>query len=56
MEESVAIVGEEMLHAERPDYVIVLPWNLKTEIFEQLEYGRRWGGTLVTAIPLLEVV
>jgi len=51
----IPIVGEEMLRAERPDYVIVLPWNLKAEISEQLDYVRRWGGRLVTAIPQLEV-
>jgi hypothetical protein len=40
----------------RPDYVLVLPWNLRTEISEQLAYIREWGGRLVFPIPTLEVV
>jgi SAM-dependent methyltransferase len=42
--------------ADRPDYVLVLPWNLRTEISEQLSYVRAWGGRLVFPIPTLEVV
>jgi len=40
----------------KPDYVLVLPWNLRTEISEQLAYIREWGGQLVFPIPTLEVV
>ena len=40
----------------KPDYVLVLPWNLRTEITEQLAYIREWGGQLVFPIPTLEVV
>ena len=39
----------------RPDFVWILPWNLRTEIAEQLAYVREWGGRLVTAIPQLEI-
>ena len=39
----------------RPDYVIILPWNLKKEISEQLKYIRDWGGKFVTFIPELSV-
>jgi SAM-dependent methyltransferase len=39
----------------RPDYVLVLPWNLRDEISEQLAYVRSWGGRLVFPIPELEV-
>ncbi|MEO7157997.1 MAG: class I SAM-dependent methyltransferase, partial [Vicinamibacterales bacterium] len=52
----IPVVGEDRLHTERPDYVLVLPWNLRAEISEQLGYVRRWGGRLVTAVPHLEVV
>lgn len=51
----IPIVGEDRLYAERPDYVVVLPWNLRMEIAKQLDYVRRWGGQLVTAVPRLEV-
>ena len=40
----------------KPDYVLVLPWNLRDEISEQLAYVRSWGGRLVFPIPALEVV
>jgi SAM-dependent methyltransferase len=39
----------------KPDYVIILPWNLKKEIGEQLSYIRDWGGKFVTFIPELNV-
>lgn len=51
----IPIVDESRLLAERPDYVVLLPWNLRTEITRQLEYIRSWGGRIVTAIPQLEV-
>jgi SAM-dependent methyltransferase len=38
----------------RPDYVLILPWNLKNEISEQLSYVREWGGKLVVLIPEVE--
>ncbi len=39
----------------KPDYVIILPWNLKKEIGEQLKYIREWGGKFVTFIPSLDI-
>jgi SAM-dependent methyltransferase len=52
----IPIVGEDRLSLEQPDHVLVLPWNLRHEISEQLSYIRRWGGRLVTAVPRLEIV
>jgi SAM-dependent methyltransferase len=43
------------IDAVRPDYVLILPWNLKGEIVEQLQHVRQWGGRFVTAIPSLVV-
>lgn len=40
----------------RPDHVLILPWNLRTEIARQLAYVREWGGRLVVPIPRLEVL
>jgi len=45
----------ERLAEARPDYVVIMPWNLRTEIAEQLAYVRKWGGQLVVALPHLEV-
>jgi C-methyltransferase C-terminal domain/Putative zinc binding domain/Methyltransferase domain len=39
----------------RPDYILILPWNLRDEIAEQLAYTREWGAELVVPIPRLEV-
>ncbi len=41
--------------ARRPDYVLILPWNLWEEIAAQLAYVREWGGRLVVPLPALEV-
>lgn len=35
----------------KPDYVLILPWNLRAEIMDQLSFIRAWGGRFVTAIP-----
>ncbi|HKT03537.1 MAG TPA: class I SAM-dependent methyltransferase [Rugosimonospora sp.] len=52
----IPIHHPDRIAADRPDYVLVLPWNLRTEISAQLEYVREWGGRLVFPIPALEVV
>lgn len=40
----------------RPDYLLVLPWNLRDEILEQMSHVRRWGGSFVVPVPEVEVV
>jgi SAM-dependent methyltransferase len=52
----IPIHAPERLAETRPDYVLVLPWNLRAEISQQLEYVRSWGGRLVFPIPRLEIV
>jgi C-methyltransferase-like protein/putative zinc binding protein/methyltransferase family protein len=52
----IPIHAPERLEQTRPDFVLVLPWNLRDEISEQLAYVRSWGGRLVFPIPALEVV
>jgi SAM-dependent methyltransferase len=51
----IPIVDESELDRERPDYVVLLPWNLRSELTAQLERVRGWGGRFVTAVPRLEV-
>lgn len=50
------IYDESAIEVNRPDYVVILPWNLKEEIVNQLSYIRSWGGKFVTAIPSLEIL
>lgn len=45
----------EKLAEEKPDYIVILPWNLRAEISKQLEYVREWGGHLVVPLPTLDV-
>jgi hypothetical protein len=52
----IPIYPPERLAETRPDYVLVLPWNLRAEISKQLEYVRAWGARLVFPIPWLEIV
>ena len=51
----IPIFDEAQLKLSQPDYVIILPWNLKAEVVEQLSYIREWGGQFVTAVPMLKV-
>ena len=51
----IPILGEERLQAAKPDYIVILPWNLKQEVMEQLFYIREWNGQLVTALPTLQI-
>ena len=52
----IPIFGPEKIKETRPDYVLILPWNLKDEIMAQLAEIRTWGGQFVIPIPRLEVV
>lgn len=51
----IPIVDEVQLQHTKPDYVVILPWNLRTEITAQLAYIRDWGGKFVTAVPSLDI-
>jgi SAM-dependent methyltransferase len=52
----IPIHHPDRIAADRPDYVLVLPWNLRAELTAQLAYVADWGGQLVFPIPQLEVV
>lgn len=51
----IPIVGEGYIKKSRPDFVLILPWNLRTEVSQQLDYIREWGGQFVTSVPGLQV-
>lgn len=52
----IPVFSEEKLKALKPDYVLILPWNLKNEITNQLSYIKEWGGKFVVPIPHLEII
>lgn len=52
----IPIAKESLITETKPDYIVILPWNIKKEVMEQLNYVKAWGGQFVTAIPSLAVV
>ncbi|HUL90781.1 MAG TPA: class I SAM-dependent methyltransferase [Burkholderiales bacterium] len=52
----IPVFAPEKLSETKPDYVLILPWNLKEEIMAQLSFIRDWGGRFVIPIPRVEVV
>lgn len=51
----IPIYHPDKIRETKPDYVVVLPWNLKDEIMEQLQFIREWGGRFVVPIPEVEI-
>lgn len=51
----IPIYPEEYLRQQKPDYVVILPWNLRNEVIKQLDYIREWEGKFVTAVPSFQV-
>jgi SAM-dependent methyltransferase len=51
----IPIYPPDRIRETRPDYVLILPWNLKDEIIEQVSYIRSWGGQFVVPIPDVKV-
>jgi hypothetical protein len=51
----IPIFPPEKLREAKPDYVLILPWNLKDEIMEQESQIREWGGQFLVPIPRVEV-
>lgn len=52
----IPVCGPEKITVARPDYLLVLPWNLRDEIISQMAGIREWGGCFVMPIPVLEIV
>lgn len=51
----IPVVSEAHLRAHKPQRILILPWNLRSEVAEQLDYTRSWGAQMVVAVPRLEV-
>ncbi len=52
----IPILGPERIEQTKPDYVLILPWNLKDEITAQMAHIRSWGGRFVVPIPSVSVL
>lgn len=51
----IPIYHQDKIRQTKPDYVLILPWNLKTEIMEQMAFIRQWGGQFIVAIPHVKI-
>lgn len=51
----IPIYHPDRIRETQPDYVVILPWNLKDEIIEQLQFIRKWGGRFVVPIPTVTI-
>lgn len=52
----IPVMNEDYLKVEKPDFILILPWNIKDEIMVQLSYIKDWGGQFVVAIPEVSVI
>ncbi len=51
----IPVHAPQKIFETRPDYVLILPWNIKDEIMKQMEEIRTWGGRFITPIPEVQV-
>jgi SAM-dependent methyltransferase len=51
----IPIYHPDRIRETKPDYVLILPWNLKDEVMEQLQFIREWGGRFVVPIPQVAI-
>ena len=51
----IPIESPEKIKITKPDYILILPWNLKDEIIQQIDFIREWGGKFVTVIPEVKI-
>lgn len=51
----IPIYGPERVRDTRPDYLLILPWNIREEVMQQMSYIREWGGKFVVPIPEVQV-
>lgn len=52
----IPVFEPERYRATKPDYVFILPWNIKDEIVEQMAFVREWGGRFVVSMPTLQIL
>lgn len=52
----IPIFGPEKIKETKPDYVLILPWNIRDEVMQQMAFVREWGGRFVVPIPEVQVL
>jgi SAM-dependent methyltransferase len=52
----IAVEAPDRIKETKPDYVLILPWNIKDEIMEQMGYIREWNGKFIIPIPKIQVI
>ncbi|ANJ67715.1 SAM-dependent methyltransferase [Halothiobacillus diazotrophicus] len=52
----IPILAPEQIQKDRPDYILILPWNIRQEVIGLLDYAKGWGCKFVTAIPRIEIL
>ena len=51
----IPIFNLKKINEFKPDYLVILPWNLKEEIVEEMKYIRKWGGKFVVLSPKVKI-
>ncbi len=52
----VPVLHPDVIREQKPDIVLILPWNIQAEVMKQLEFIREWGGKFAVAIPTIRVL
>ncbi len=52
----IPVVSEDSIKEYKPDYILILPWNIKEEITAQLNYIKVWGGNFLVPIPQIQII
>ncbi len=52
----IPIVDEQKIKDAKPDFILILPWNIKNEVIVQLSYIKEWNGKFVISIPKLKIL
>ena len=52
----IPVVSEKMIIENKPDFIVIFPWNIKDEVLNNLKYVKNWGANFIVAIPYLQVL
>ena len=53
---NIPILSPEVIKEKKPDYILILPWNLSSEIIKAYSFVRDWGAKFVTAVPEIKII